>query len=134
MDKYKLIKKLGDGSFGVVYKATHLASGETVAIKKFKQKYTNWDECIELREVKSLRKLSHRNLIKLREVLQVADEFYMVFEYLEYNLLELYAKSKENNKRLTEHEIKYAGPLTQEHRLPGRSRPRLYAQKRLLPS
>lgn len=101
MEKYKLIKKLGDGSFGVVYKALNTETGETVAIKRFKQKYTSWDECIELREVKSLRKLNHRNIIKLKEALQVADEFNMVFEYLEYNLLELYAKSKENNKRLT---------------------------------
>lgn len=106
MDKYKLIKKLGDGSFGVVYKATNTQTGETVAIKKFKQKYANWDECIELREVKSLRKLAHRNIIKLKEALQVSEEFYMVFEFLEYNLLELYAKSKENNKRLTEQEIR----------------------------
>lgn len=49
MDKYKIIKKLGDGSFGVVYKATNTQTGETVAIKKFKQKYSNWDECIDLR-------------------------------------------------------------------------------------
>jgi serine/threonine protein kinase len=55
-----------------------------------------------MREVKSLRKLSYRNIIKLKEALLVADEFYMVFEYLEYNLLELYAKSKKNNKHLTE--------------------------------
>lgn len=101
MDKYKLVKKLGDGSFGIVYKAVNTLTNETVAIKKFKQKYKSWDDCIELREVKSLRKLNHRNIIKLKEVLQVSEEFYMVFEYLEYNLLELYAKSKENNKRLT---------------------------------
>jgi len=50
-----------------------------VAIKKMKQKYSNWNECIELREIKSLRKLNHSNIIKLKEVLLVAEELYMVF-------------------------------------------------------
>lgn len=44
-----------------------------------KQKYTNWNECIELREIKSLRKLNHTNIIKLKEVLLASDELYMVF-------------------------------------------------------
>lgn len=70
-------------------------TGEIVAIKKMKKKYTNWNECIELREIKSLRKLNHSNIIKLKEVLLVSDELYMVFEYLDYNLYEVYAKMKE---------------------------------------
>lgn len=32
--------------------------------------------------------------MKLKEVLLVSDELYMVFEYLEYNLYETYAKMK----------------------------------------
>jgi serine/threonine protein kinase len=72
MDKYRIVKTLGEGNFGVVYRASNISTGETVAIKKFKQKYSSWEECIELREVKSLRKLSHPNLIKLKEVLHIA--------------------------------------------------------------
>ncbi len=47
-----------------------------------KQKYTNWNECVELREIKSLRKFNHHNIMKLKEVLLVSEELYMVFEYL----------------------------------------------------
>lgn len=32
--QYKLLEKIGAGSFGVVYRATHLGSGATVAIKQ----------------------------------------------------------------------------------------------------
>lgn len=75
-----------------------------------KQKYSSWNECIELREIKSLRKLNHPNIIKLKEVLLVSEELYMVFEYLDYNLYEVYSKMKEENKKFTEREIKYALP------------------------
>lgn len=101
MEKYKTIKTLGDGAFGTVYKATNTKTGEVVAIKKMKQKYSNWNECIELREIKSLRKLNHNYIIKLKEVLLVSEELYMVFEYLDYNLYEVYSKMKEENKKFT---------------------------------
>jgi protein kinase len=46
MDKYKTIKILGDGAFGTVYKAMNTKTNEIVAIKKMKQKYSNWNECV----------------------------------------------------------------------------------------
>ncbi len=49
MDKYKTLNILGDGAFGNVYKAIHIKTGEVVAIKKMKQKYTSWNECVDLR-------------------------------------------------------------------------------------
>ena len=68
MDGYTTIESLGDGSYGTVIKATNNKTGEICAIKKFKNKYESWNECLELREVKSLRKLKHPNIIKLKEV------------------------------------------------------------------
>lgn len=40
MDRYKIIKTLGEGTFAIVYKATNIKSGEVVAIKKMKKKYS----------------------------------------------------------------------------------------------
>ena len=59
MEGYNIIESLGDGSYGTVTKASNTKSGEICAIKKFKQKFDNWNECLELREVQSLRKLKH---------------------------------------------------------------------------
>lgn len=86
MDKYKIVKNLGDGTYGTVFKAENKETGEVVAIKKMKKKYKNWDECMSLREVKSLRKMNHPNLVRLKEVVQVKEELLLVFEYMELNL------------------------------------------------
>jgi hypothetical protein len=44
-----------------------------VAIKRMKRKYYSWEEAMNLREVKSLKKLSHANVVKLKEVSQWFD-------------------------------------------------------------
>ena len=61
---------------------------------------------MQLREIKSLRKLSHPNIIKLKEVLKVQDELNLVFEYLEKNILEVYMEFKNRNERMSEPQIK----------------------------
>ena len=53
-----------------------------VAIKKMKRKFYSWEECMALREVKSLRKLNHPCVVKLKEVIRENDELYFVFEFL----------------------------------------------------
>ncbi len=60
MDRYKILKTVGDGSFGSVAKAINKSTGETVAIKKMKKKFYSWEEAMTLREIKSLRKLNHQ--------------------------------------------------------------------------
>jgi hypothetical protein len=42
-----------------------------------------------LREVRSLRKLAHPSIVKLKEVIRENDELYFVFEYMDKNLYEL---------------------------------------------
>jgi protein kinase len=59
MERYRVLKNIGDGAFGSVFKAVNRSSGEVVAIKKMKEKIFSWEACLLLREIKSLRKLSH---------------------------------------------------------------------------
>lgn len=96
MNRYKVTKQLGDGTYGSVLKAVNRSSGEVVAIKKMKKKFYTWEECMQLREVKSLKKLNHPNIVKLKEVIRETDELYFVFEFMENNLYEC-MKSRERH-------------------------------------
>ena len=53
-----------------------------VAIKTMKRKYYSWNEVMDLREVKSLKKLNHPNVVKLKEVIRENNRLYFVFEYI----------------------------------------------------
>ncbi|XP_061366092.1 cyclin-dependent kinase F-4-like isoform X2 [Gastrolobium bilobum] len=103
MERYKLIKEVGDGTFGSVWRAINKQTGEVVAIKKMKKKYYSWEECVNLREVKSLRKMNHPNIVKLKEVIRESDILYFVFEYMECNLYQL---MKDREKLFSEGEVR----------------------------
>jgi len=89
MDRYKIIKTVGDGTYGSVVKAINKQTGDEVAIKKMKKKFYSWEECMALREIKSLRKLNNAFIVKLKEVIRVSDDLYFVFEYMEQNVYQL---------------------------------------------
>ena len=48
---------------------------------------------MKLREVKSLRKMNHHNIVKLKEVVRQQDSLYFVFEFMEKNMYELLSKN-----------------------------------------
>ncbi|PWA25849.1 hypothetical protein CCH79_00001575, partial [Gambusia affinis] len=89
MNRYTTLRQLGDGTYGSVILGRCLESGELVAIKKMKRKFYSWEECMNLREVKSLKKLNHANVIKLKEVIRENDHLYFIFEYMKENLYQL---------------------------------------------
>ena len=97
MENFKIHSMIGDGTYGTVFKATNLKTSEPVAIKKFKKPYSTWEECMNLREVKSLKKLNHPNCIKLKEVIKVNETLNLVFEYFDKNLYELYSSLRKKN-------------------------------------
>ncbi len=68
MNKYEIQGIVGEGAYGIVYKAKNKETGEVVAIKKFKE--SEDDEIVKkttLREVKMLRMLRQENIVTLIE-------------------------------------------------------------------
>ncbi|XP_068247374.1 serine/threonine-protein kinase MAK isoform X2 [Palaemon carinicauda] len=94
MNRYVTLSELGTGTYGSVMLGQRIDTGEKVAIKRMKRKFYSWDEAMNLREVKSLKKLSHANVVKLKEVIRENDTLYFVFEYMKENLYQLMKNSE----------------------------------------
>ncbi|XP_060607723.1 cyclin-dependent kinase-like 5 isoform X2 [Ruditapes philippinarum] len=90
MNKYEIVGVVGEGAYGVVLKCKHKETGELVAVKKFKDGEENDDvRRTTLRELKMLRSLKQENIVELREAFRRKGKLYLVFEYVERNMLEL---------------------------------------------
>ncbi|PIK61224.1 putative cyclin-dependent kinase-like 5 [Apostichopus japonicus] len=90
MNKYEVLGLVGEGAYGVVLKCRHKATKDIVAVKKFKDSEDNEDvRRTTLRELKVLRQLKQENIVELREAFRRKGKLYLVFEYVEKNMLEL---------------------------------------------
>lgn len=65
MDKYQKLEKIGEGTYGVVYKARDTTTGELFALKKIRLEAA--DEGIPstaIREISLLKELQHPNIVR----------------------------------------------------------------------
>ena len=109
MEKYKIVKKLGEGAFGIVVKCINQQTQELVAIKKMKGQYAQWDECLNMPEVQALKKLNNSPfLVKIKEMVhnKKENEVNIVFEYCDKNLFQEMQEKARKNQAFSEMEIK----------------------------
>lgn len=65
LSKYQKLEKLGEGTYGVVYKAQNLQTGEYVAIKKIRlEKEDDGVPSTAIREISLLKNLKHPNVVE----------------------------------------------------------------------
>ena len=88
--RYRKIEVLGEGTYGVVFKAYDLISKQFVALKKIRMEYEE-DEGIPattLREISSLKSLNHPNIVPLQDLFINHNEkkIYLIFDYFEQDL------------------------------------------------
>jgi serine/threonine protein kinase len=84
---YEKQDKLGEGTYGVVYKALDKRTGETVALKKIRlDQEEEGLPATAVREISILRDLKHPNIVDLREVINSRGKLTLVFEFLEKDL------------------------------------------------
>ncbi|RZC92772.1 hypothetical protein C5167_029502 [Papaver somniferum] len=109
VDCFDKLEQIGEGTYGLVYKARDVLTGEIVALKKIRtDKEKEGFPITAMREIKILKKLRHQNVIKLKEIVtstgpgndeqgkpgptdgnKYKGDIYMVFEYMDHDFSEL---------------------------------------------
>ncbi len=97
-ENYKVICKLGKGSFGSVYKVIYIKSSNIRAMKVIKKSSINYqdDERVFLKEIEILAKTEHPNIIKIIEYYKDEINYYIITEYISGG--ELYEAISKCNK------------------------------------
>ena len=85
--RYSKTRKIGEGTFSVIYEAICLETGKKVAIKKIKMSTGSFGIDIgAIREIRALQLIKHPNILSLIEVFPSKKNINLVLEYLECDL------------------------------------------------
>ena len=87
--KYEVLGIVGEGAYGKVFKCKNKENGEFVAMKQFKEVEDDLVKKTMARELKVLQMMKHENIVEFKEAFKRKGNLYLVFEYVEKNLLEL---------------------------------------------
>ena len=99
-DKYLRGRKLGNGTFGVVYEAKNVLFNNFVAMKVIR-KNECMDNVLIKNEIDILKKLSHPNIVRIYEFYESDNNFYLINENCEGGELYNYI----NNSTLNEQQL-----------------------------
>jgi len=87
IEKYLRLDKVGEGTYGVVYKCKNKETQEFCALKKIRLE--NEDEGIPstaIREISILKQMKHPNIVNLIDLIHGEKKLYLVFEFMDYDL------------------------------------------------
>ena len=96
--RYEKIERLGEGTYGVVFKMRDHKLNQIVAVKKIRLE--NEDEGMPstaMREIAILKELDHPSIVKLLDVHYEPQDkkLHLVFEYLQYDMKKFMKSLKE---------------------------------------
>jgi serine/threonine protein kinase len=87
LSNFEKREKLGEGTYGVVYKAIDKRTNEVVALKKIRlEQEEEGLPATAVREIAILRDLKHPNIVDLKEVINSKGKLTLVFEFLDKDL------------------------------------------------
>ncbi|XP_059628476.1 cell division control protein 2 homolog [Cornus florida] len=102
MEKYEKLEDIGVGGFASVYKAYHLETMETVALKEIHVFDKFEEEGVTssiIREISLLREMEHSNIVRLLDVAveNGTNKVYLVSEYMDVDLKKFMNRSETAN-------------------------------------
>ncbi|UXI15625.1 RecName:DIS3-like exonuclease 2 [Sarcoptes scabiei] len=86
---YDQLDRIGQGAYGIVYRAKNIKTNEIAALKQIKIEDLRWGFPISsIREINILRQLRHPNVVKFHDVVagKELQNVYLVMEYCEHDL------------------------------------------------
>lgn len=86
-ERFQRLEVLGEGTYGVVYKAQHRQTGQIVAMKRIRlDPHQDGVPSTAVREIALLKEMSHANIVRLFDVSCTASELHLVFEFVDNDL------------------------------------------------
>lgn len=90
INEFELLNKIGEGAYGVVYKARDKQTREIVAVKKVKSADDK-----ESPETSILTRLNHRSIVNLKHAISSGGSDFLVMEYAENDVRSLLKTMKQ---------------------------------------
>ena len=85
VDEFEKIKRVGEGTYGIVYCAKDRKSGSIVALKKIRLEDENEGMPISaLREIALLKSLNHVNIVQIHDVVVGKDLGLSYFKFITF--------------------------------------------------
>ncbi len=98
VDSFRKVNRIGEGTYGFVYRAIDKETTEVVALKRIIMHNEDYDgfPLTSLREIRLLKKCNHINIVNLKDVAvgTKRDAVFLIFEYCEHDLAVLVSKIK----------------------------------------
>merc|ERR1711892_1232133 len=104
---YRKVEKIGEGTYGIVYKAIYKPDNLVVALKKIRLE--GEDEGVpstSIREISLLKALQHENIVKLIDVSLEKEQLFLIFEFLSMDLKHYLDKKKREKMKLPQLEVR----------------------------
>jgi eukaryotic-like serine/threonine-protein kinase len=91
--RYKLVRQLGLGGMGTVFRAIELATGKAAAIKFIQGAHAGSESARMrfVREARAVASLCHPNIVRVYDIGQIKGALYIVMEYVRGSRLEVVA-------------------------------------------
>lgn len=109
VDEFECLNRIEEGTYGVVYRAKEKATTTIVALKRLKmEKEKEGFPITSLREVNTLLKGQHKNIVTVREIVVGSnmDKIYIVMDYVEHDLKSLMETMRAKKQMFTIAEVK----------------------------
>ncbi|RXG60493.1 Cyclin-dependent kinase 11B [Armadillidium vulgare] len=123
VDEFECLNRIEEGTYGVVYRAREKSTNDIVALKRLKmEKEKEGFPITSLREVNTLLKGQHNNIVTCREIVVGSnmDKIYIVMDYVEHDLKGLMETMRKKKQSFTIGEVgdfglarEYGSPLKQ---------------------